>query len=743
MCNWKNWIWPGIISTAVLTAVTGWFLSNPVEQDLTSRAGDALKSAMPWATIGFDGRDATVSGIAENNTLQSDAAKMALGTYGVRVVNNVTTLPQVASPFVLNVNKSANGVTLTGNYDSSESRAKIMSVAEIAMPGIAITDQMTLATGKPAGFDELAAFAVGQVADLTEGEASVSNTDYTIKGSPADVATYESVLAETAQLPAGGALKAADLSIPTLGRPYEFATAIDGDAVNMTGYAPSQDVKALLEADVKAAFPDKAVNNLLKLAAGAPSNFGDLVKFGLGQIKTLGNGSFSLADANYSVKGTPANAEVFEMLSKQSSENLPEGAALAMADLVKPAEPEPAPAPEPAPVAAPYAWSATSAAEGLKIEGTSPAAEIAQAAVDLAKRRFVKTEVTDGQTVLDGAPAGFAEAQANSLKALSYLTNGKASIVDKMLTIDGTAPSEPVSKLVSSIAQSGLPTDFQLVTNINIVAPADTPAAVVEPAKPYVWSATSNKDSVKLEGSVLSGDVGASILGVATSSFAGKAISNTQVPLNPSPAGFAAAQAASLQGLAQLREGAVSIVDKVVTLTGISASEDAKVAAKDMIGKALPDGYKLVTDGVSIAVAAPAVEPVAAPEPPAKPVAVKVDCLAQVAGFLQAEQISFARNKAEILESSKPLIGNIAASLAACPDVRAEIAGHTDSDGSDAYNLNLSQNRADAVRGALIAAGVPMAQLIAKGYGEKEPIAANDTIENKAKNRRTEFRPVQ
>lgn len=68
-----------------------------------------------------------------------------------------------------------------------------------------------------------------------------------------------------------------------------------------------------------------------------------------------------------------------------------------------------------------------------------------------------------------------------------------------------------------------------------------------------------------------------------------------------------------------------------------------------------------------------------------------------------------------------------------------EIAGHTDSDGDDAFNLQLSQDRADAVMAYLIEKGVKAENLTAVGYGETQPVADNDTDEGKAKNRRIEF----
>ncbi|TKB36769.1 MAG: OmpA family protein, partial [Mesorhizobium sp.] len=65
--------------------------------------------------------------------------------------------------------------------------------------------------------------------------------------------------------------------------------------------------------------------------------------------------------------------------------------------------------------------------------------------------------------------------------------------------------------------------------------------------------------------------------------------------------------------------------------------------------------------------------------------------------------------------------------------------GHTDSDGSPAANKLLSERRAEAVADAIVAAGIARTQIMATGYGEERPVAANDTPKNKALNRRIEF----
>ena len=77
------------------------------------------------------------------------------------------------------------------------------------------------------------------------------------------------------------------------------------------------------------------------------------------------------------------------------------------------------------------------------------------------------------------------------------------------------------------------------------------------------------------------------------------------------------------------------------------------------------------------------------------------------------------------------------------PKIKIEIGGHTDSDGSDAHNEVLSQNRAQSVVDFLIEKGVNRDRMVAKGYGEKQPVVANDTKENKQLNRRTELKILE
>ena|GEM_PF-5259118 len=84
--------------------------------------------------------------------------------------------------------------------------------------------------------------------------------------------------------------------------------------------------------------------------------------------------------------------------------------------------------------------------------------------------------------------------------------------------------------------------------------------------------------------------------------------------------------------------------------------------------------------------------------------------------------ILFGFNSAEITEGSKPVLDAVAGFLRANPTARLEVQGHTDNIGGAAFNLDLSQKRAEAVRAALITGGIDAGRLVAKGYGYTQPI---------------------
>ncbi|MCA9571823.1 MAG: OmpA family protein, partial [Myxococcales bacterium] len=104
------------------------------------------------------------------------------------------------------------------------------------------------------------------------------------------------------------------------------------------------------------------------------------------------------------------------------------------------------------------------------------------------------------------------------------------------------------------------------------------------------------------------------------------------------------------------------------------------------------------------------------------------------------EQVNFLTGKAVIIESSHPLLEAVLQILVDHPEIlRVKIEGHTDSRGSNAYNLDLSTKRANAIRDFLVQRGVEPSRLEAEGFGEFSPLVPNDSEENMLLNRRVEF----
>ena len=103
------------------------------------------------------------------------------------------------------------------------------------------------------------------------------------------------------------------------------------------------------------------------------------------------------------------------------------------------------------------------------------------------------------------------------------------------------------------------------------------------------------------------------------------------------------------------------------------------------------------------------------------------------------QNIQFEYNSSALTEDSQQGIQMLTNFLQRNPNLKVELAGHTDNVGSESYNLKLSSERADSVRNALISNGIDGSRLTAKGYGASRPVVPNDTDEHRALNRRTEM----
>jgi len=99
----------------------------------------------------------------------------------------------------------------------------------------------------------------------------------------------------------------------------------------------------------------------------------------------------------------------------------------------------------------------------------------------------------------------------------------------------------------------------------------------------------------------------------------------------------------------------------------------------------------------------------------------------------------FQTGKSELMPQVREKLAKIAGIVSSHPDLKLSVEGHTDSVGSDEYNQQLSEKRAQTARDYLVSQGVPADSIVSRGFGKTVPIESNDTPQGREKNRRVEI----
>jgi outer membrane protein OmpA-like peptidoglycan-associated protein len=120
--------------------------------------------------------------------------------------------------------------------------------------------------------------------------------------------------------------------------------------------------------------------------------------------------------------------------------------------------------------------------------------------------------------------------------------------------------------------------------------------------------------------------------------------------------------------------------------------------------------------------------------------AVQVDSVNRTKGWISFDRVYFAPSSANLTPESRQQLRNVADILKNFPRARVRIGGYTDNSGSFASNMKMSEDRADAAMAMLVDLGIDASRITTKGYGQKIPIASNDTEDGRALNRRISLR---
>ena len=225
-----------------------------------------------------------------------------------------------------------------------------------------------------------------------------------------------------------------------------------------------------------------------------------------------------------------------------------------------------------------------------------------------------------------------------------------------------------------------------------------------------------------LEGSVPDQATFDSVVAAAKAKFDNVDASGLKIdPSIKYPEGFNKVTGGILGALGSLPRGEAIIKGDTIRLRGEAPEAEIKAIEK-ALKDGLPGDYSLGTFSVLSAEAAN-------------------KCDTELGGALGKAQVQFKTASAEVDAKSSKLLANLSEIVNTCPNsVQLYVDGHTDSDGDDAMNMQLSKDRAAAVRAELLKLGVDEDRLIARGFGETSPKADNHTAAGKRLNRRIEMK---
>lgn len=773
MCQPGKWWW-GLLPLALIFALMNAMTAGPVEGDLARVSADEFKrSGLGWASSSLSGRDAVIKGEAPDPESQKLAITAAERAWGVRLVKDTTTVQAEPKPYTATATREGNKITLTGFVPSDAVRAEMVKTAKASFPNAEVVDQLRHARGAPVAYGPALGFGLVQLGQLVKGTASLSDSAFSLVGQAMDFAGFDRVMSALKALPGGATLAKAEIAAPVVS-PFTVSAAKSGDTVNLTGYIPAETVRGpLLDAAGKTPGIGR-VTDSLRVAGGVPAalDYGKTVDFMLRTLGQLTSGTASLSNDALTVRGAAASAAIKDTVVGALTGALPAGVKLAVQEIsAPPAPPPPAPVVT-VPKVSPFSWSALKNASGVVLSGYIPSEGARAPAVAAAKAVAGSGEVKDELKVAEGLPASVNFGQASSflLAQLGKLTSGVASLKDEALSLTGLAPDVPVYEAVTSALKSALPGGLKLAA-LDLKGPT---------ASPYGWSAARTADSLTLSGFIPSEAIRAPILDSAKKAFPALRLVDQMKTALGAPDGFALAVSSALAQLARLDVGTATLTDKMLKVVGETMDKALPASLQSALGgTGLPAGFN---SDVAISVKAPPPVNIAPPElpkvdaviPPAPKAApapvvvapppmpqtpvpafpqVRVEtppvfvqqksaaelCQERFNVILTDEQIHFAVASARISAQSEKVLKHLSEAVAACPTLSVEIQGHTDADGDEASNLELSNRRALAVAAALEQRGVPKGRLTAKGYGKSQPVAPNDTPENKAKNRRIHF----
>jgi OOP family OmpA-OmpF porin len=342
----------------------------------------------------------------------------------------------------------------------------------------------------------------------------------------------------------------------------------------------------------------------------------------------------------------------------------------------------------------------------------------------IAAAQAVGVEGEIGCMVALGAPTTrWADAVTMSIAALDDLGGGTVTISDADIILVANAGTVAGNfDRVAGELENALPEIFAL----EAILPA-TPEQ--DGAGPPQFIATLSPEGlVQLRGRISTELLNSTAENFAHAKFASADVSMATRIVDGLPNSWPIRVLAGIEALSQLSNGSVIVEPANIVVRGNTGLPDASGEITRLLIEKLGEAEEFEVSVTYVE----ALDPIAA-------LPTTEECLDQIMNVTESRKITFEPSSARIAGAGAAILDDITEILQRCADLRIEIAGYTDSQGSEDGNQRLSQQRADAVLDGLRVRRVPVASFRSVGYGEADPIADNETADGREANRRIEF----
>ncbi|MEM9969570.1 MAG: OmpA family protein [Pseudomonadota bacterium] len=552
-------------------------------------------------------------------------------------------------------------------------------------------------------------------------EATADGLQVTLTGTAPDEATRFSALSAVGTVvDASRVLDVMEVAAAAKVAPPSFSMEVlnNEDGISLIGIVPSESDPATIIERARQISDTAQVTDLLQSADFAPPpGWERALAFGLNTLEALPRSKVSITPERVAVKAVANDPEDKRRIERNLQRDVPNGVRLELNIT------------SPLPVITPFTLRFLIDERGARFDACAADTSEARAAI-LAAAAEAGVVETDRCPLGLGAPsASWGQVAVAGIAALAEVGQGTLTLSNADITLVAakTTVEADFDRAVGTL-RSTLPEVFSL----NAVRLEPEVETETDETVPEFTATRSPEGLVQLRGGLGSDISQEAVVSFARAQFGpGNVRPATRVVAGGLPPGWPTRVLASLESLALLNNGVAVVTPDSVQVSGRTGREDAQREITRILSSKLEGTAAFDLDIAYVE----ALDPLAALPTPE-------ECVEKINTAATSNKITFAPSSSDIEEDAMPTIDAISELLRDCQSVEIEIGGHTDSQGREIMNEQLSQARADAVLNAIMARRVLTSNLTAKGYGETQPIADNDTEEGREANRRIEFKLI-